>query len=1742
MLVSSFCVVMAENEYPDAKLVFSGFTMKYGLNGKIQGLVDVSLENIDATGVYFNMKYDSKYLVPSNYATNNATISFSEFFEQNTDVFPIVTDEYGDVKNSLNTLFSDITQPASSGDEGNIEFDLLPSADAENSEYIGEKNPYPTSSDDGYIVKCIKANERKVSLMTLSFEITDPMAVSKMSAEDLSKILYVDGDVEIMYVDQDGIEQFTSIISSSWSASRVLIEVEPAVEESTVSAYSIYGDGTEADLIAYLNRKMNTVIQKYSDGEQYLDKIVWDSTADGFSIDQIYDPHGGVTYTVTQTYMDKTVTVKVTVTKVIITGFDYINRIKTYIDPDRPSEWADLAMPEVITPILYGTDDLYVPPTDKPLQNDWSPNEVTESLKTSPAPLSETYTHDVPITLFGDSNPLWLTIPDGFNWQVSVIRNVLETSNKPDEDSISASVARTTGILTIEVGSLDGNPIPDDTEFNIYLPNGMVIKSTDDKFVTVTISDGKAVITVDALQSGADTAFTDAEREMIQALINLAEPGFKLTAVTDGIESEQTPFTFNARENYYLDDDVKDGYIEKDYSEGRKTMFAVSPSQKLSDISTYIEFPDKSTIPVAYDGQTGLQPSELSAAKVVRWTILDDSTATELPSTPSTTVTLVGLLEAYTYTNFGLVTNPDNIALRIKVTTADSSAVSPPTADMEQIKITTSVNGTDVQLTDGMTFEYDKQTTGYAPSTVQDQEYTIENIGTTQIDGLTVRIAAVTGDANGSDAFVLSDALTVTELTVGDKTTFKIRTKCGLAAGTYTARVIVGSNMNTELDGFDITFTVTDNEVYRVNVDDSDAKNNGVGYGYLRTSDGSKVCSNTYEVGETVNVYAVLTDTAYKFDEWTSNQAVTIADANKLIASFVMIAEEVTVVPNFMETPELYRRLVGLEDYNSDDSQNPLREDKSPYPVTTFAEKTYNYRVIVDGDKDKNYVKFTLKDRYIDDLTVTVTANGTPCTTTVKNKTEFTSDIFDLKEGTNTVTIQTEYTDPDDGTKYTQTYTLTILRKKAVDVKLQFGNSPYGLIESDSSFTDSQKKDAEAYFHTNHTYGQTYVPEGAANTYKTMYYTDAWTSSNYDEDKYALFVYNDSAFVDPGFKELKDSDGNTVDPTTVTRKIEFDIMPSTTDVLDDLQNTSSHTETIASGGETCVIDLTSYRIRPGAYSIEYSFKDVDGSERTFSRSLVVLNRKGDVTLDRTVTADDYEMLYERIGNGYYTEILQSTDEWAAIYAYRIGDVTEDRNVNSIDADAVRNTLPLTEYYEQLPTSLTQTMPTYDSTTAVWTPQATLPPNKATLTLDYLGNGSSPNATAQTPGLTADDVNAINSRDVVWVGIGIKNPQNLEYFMQGIYSMDFAIDYDPTIFAPCNNYGDADTGSGINPSIAETITDYNLDSYLATGGTSDVQYWSNASLYEQSLLTAADLDSSGTYKTEFVTIISNDGTDLRMNNIPSTTDTIYLLRVPFKLIAYPDSSYTGKAITLHLSEQTFVMGSGTTGTEASASWEGTFDKTTDVNNLKNHFDDVEIVDIFGTDGKFNIMGKVTAWNTTQPVRVDIYKADDTTGIPFYTFFSSDVDEFGNPKYGALTQTTKKGECEWEYKLPVSNRFDYKMVVTKLSHLDYPEISVEKTGVKDDKYEITDTIDLIVGDINGDGIIKLPDRAELMRFFNRQKPWALNKSRFEAADLNGDDAVNLFDLNLLSRNYEKAYSIPTPTPSAGTGSVDGGGGTS
>lgn len=2009
-------------------------------DNSIRALVDVYLKDYDATGVAFTLEYDDTYLQPSYYEadtsashTKNQILTTSTdailSFSQNKAVFP---------KDDTATPPYDYLQSiGSSIDTANkkITLSIIPSADTDltKTTYIGEVEFNGTTP---ITLKVIKAagETTPLKLGTMCFRVNKPYQFANITNPTLlASVLKVanngtNDQAQVMYVDSNEIRRFVGYLPITWKVDRQLSSVEPIDKTSTVSAYKLYDRcsgmagktaGTLDDLFAYLNQTMANVKKTYTDLTTEIEAITWDKTQATVTIKDTtttvtgsdYDPRGGVTYVIEQDYGTtgfKT-KVEVTITKSELTGFKYDRRVKTYSNMDRPLAWSDLLLPNPIIPIVTGVDDTFIPPEDKPdggaadwdEVDDWSPNTITatDTLNTGTPPVSQTYMRTVPSSIF---TAPWLTIPSGFSWNVDAIRNVVTGYSPPSptdpggNKTVTAEVDRETGSLKIKLTKDAFGVLAAGDGFTVYLPDGTALNSTD-AFPLVKVdttssdvpADGAIVtvymydptVTYDST-GAAGTTMTDAARANYQNIINLGNSDFKIAKIISSsptmINSDQLGFEFDARKNYYLweKEDASRKYDEVDYSEGNVGMFPVYVGQALSDISTYIIFPDGHKIPVAFNGQTGEQPvsytypgttdtikaEELGMAKVESWAIEGDPSATALPATQDTTLTLVGKLKSTSYMNFGEVTNgntsivrspgdTENVYLKIKVTTMGtvstaspspssspstspgaSSSPSPsatPTADPsaspgpsssptasatpvpgESVRIKTVTNGgtyvngavsggPEVVLPNSSVFEYDTKTVGY--TSYQNQIFKIENNGTDNLSALTL-------DLTDLKRFSVDDSTTpptlvpvtpplqsyrvgynkiyditsagvitpnVTTLAAGDSLFFDIRNMLSLPVGVYTATVNIGSSHSSAVGTFDISFTVTEKDVYKVEVDNSAYPTIGIGYLMYDDSGVTRICSNTYAVGDTVHVHADMLDTGYEFAKWqvpsSSSTSVTFADDTKENTTFTMVAPVspdtvVKVEPTFQETNDVWIRLTDLHDYNPDSTENALRNAAPPYsprPTPAFSESTYAYRTIVDGEVEKNYVTFDVKDELLDPattpapMTVEVKLDGTALTTTqgasnsgtpvtvgvnTFTTTKFTTDTFNLKQGANVLTITTKYVS-DTGHTYTKTYTLTIFRKKPVDVKLTPGNSPYGLIEG-SFTTDAEKTAAKANFDINNCFKKadpanpgsyindtTLTPSRAVNTYETHYYEGAWDKDNYDKSTSALFVYEGTTFIDPGFTDLKDSDGNAVTATTVKRKIkDVNVIDVTTnpitsiaDLCDDTKMTKQNIPITNTGASVVINELSSKVIRPGVYFMEYSFTDSDGSDATFTRPIIVLAPKGNMNLGLgtwSVSPGDTNsnILYQRLSNGLYDDIITSETEWKRLYAYRIGDVTEDENVNSVDANAVLNSTSTTlgrnatvQYYEPLPSSLTDPWPTMDPASppspASDVPLPTTTP-KPTLVLDYLGKGTSPNIKQTNPNILTSDVYTSTNNKFIWVGIGVTDIENLDYFLDGLYSMDFGIDYDPNIFEPCDMWGIAKGESGYD--FDSTMSMVNTG-FSTLADTKDVALWKNAGFYKDSYETALDFNptptpaptlapgavatptpsptatpsaaatptpvplSAESYKTEFVTIKSTDGTNLRLNGItstninneglPVTTDRIYLLRVPFRLKAYPPSGYTGYAMKLHLTEQTFVMGATDNGVTNSASWEGDYStspmgKTTDVNNAKNHFDKVEIADLFGTSGLNYITGTLKGWNPAEPFVLTLYRRDGTVAGTFGTMNadSTCLDMMGIPasavsssvgsldyeadadgtnkrfKYGWFTYTDK-GEVTWDFRIPVPSNYDYRMEIRKMSHVRYPDLYFTQESpppatttapdrtyyLSGDTFTVPDPIEMVVGDTDQDGYIKDPDRAGILRYYNQQKPWLIGGKEWHAADLNGDGMVDMYDMYLWDKNEHGGY---------------------
>ena len=1790
-------------------------------------------------------------------------------------------------------------------------------------------------------------------------------------------------------------------------------DASATIPRGTVSAYTLYKScsepskaGTIDALYDYINRNMSRVKVTKASGTQSIGELIkwtrtdpeaannaviqyvegikpmveetFDSDAETLNADN-YSAKGNRTYMIKQPYMkdpEQIITIFLTVTPSELTGFEYDRRNMVFGKDEQPSiNWEYLKMPSPITAVVTGVDDEYVPPTYEPNdETQWQYNHdettsaasegVTKLQTDNSYPITARFTTEFPKENL-EKEP-WLTIPADFDYTVDAYRYVIDNDSGEvlppkdddgsnteikaeiiyDKDSLETDMP---GTLEITVTRLGGAAIADNTEFNIYLPNGWVLSSKE-SYVDVDIQGGTATIRVDAMKKDlsdpADT-YNEAQRREIQSLINLgSENTFRLSELLPDdhvVESPLYRFSFNKRINRYLDDDTyfeyyvdeshkliapdhlsvetdpkTEGYIEKDYSEGRAGLFTVYRGQSLKDISSYIEFPDDSTIPVMYHGKDGYQPAELGAAKVkedengIAWHILDDDGADTIPTDHVGNITLVGTLEDYSYTNFDNVTNPQEIKLHLILTPIDppdpSESPSPdasPTPEVtpdpdatpdpnaspspvqgEAIEISTKVppgNGAYKIVMNDKTFQFDTQNVGYSPS--QRQTFTIKNIGSVDIAGLTMRIADITPDAEGSfdgsaANFTDSIPLDITKL-APDKTLTKLyseqyneidvelRPLMSLPEGTYKARVIVGSRMNDDLAHFDIEFKVVsaEKELYTVTVnnykkrDDPNSGFSAIGVAYLTDSDGT-VYSKTYAAGDYVHATTVVTDTeGYEFDYWwswnTDNKADVWSDNghkdNPL--SFQMPAHNLTIKPVFKEKTDLYLRLANLEDYtkvgtSGPDKKNDLRDTPTHIIENDpqFDETIHTYYVVVDYKDEDNYVKFGLKkwEKYDQmQYTVTLRYDGENEEHNIKDDGDVgvedsdhrivthKSKDFQLKEGHNYVTITVTYSDG--GKDYTQSYQVIIHRRKAeVDVRWRPGNSPYGLIaaqfadrvNSEDPTEASQAKDeeleAKQRFAENHSfvafdgddnaYTNKFTPLTAINTYNTYYSVEAWrdlgvytdsshNTINYDEVDEALFVYNKTTFVDPGFTAVYDDEGSQISAKDITREI-HDL------ILIDEGQTLTNTDLIGLGSLTnlgsklkkqsvleipdegkdkddgsCVItELQNLNVLPGVYSLVYKFNDETGAPATFERPLIILPEKGDINVNGKVDETDANILYNRLNDSekgapytsFLTEVINSKNAWARLVSYRVSDLTEDRNTNSIDANAIRNGVTLSQYYEPLPTEKkTVDTPAENAPKTVWpgmkaaenrdgftyTPPYTIPEEKPTLVLDYLGDGDVPQ-NKKYLSKPAD----LNSKKV-WFGVGIKDPQKLQYFTEnGIYSLDIAVDYDEDILVPCDTAGRLAGADGFD--YAATINRYNI----ATSGDADnhdVTLWNNAELYTESLQTDLNLSSEDyggdtkedRYKSVFVTIRSKDGTSLRLKDLTKDnimdsiddklmeTDTIYLLRIPFLVQKEPPEGYTGLAVTINgITEQTFVMGAAEKGAPKGVSWEGADDKKTanlikdKEQNAFNHFNGIDVQDLFGTDDRFTFKGSLHGWNPIEPFKIKFYLQNDdgATETLYKTFTSIENDLYTS---GKTTVTTAEGEVTWDFELSDIPVAKYRVEYEKQAHLTYPyatvtpdDIVVDETTAKG-TIEQADTFDMIVGDINSDDYIKDTDRAYLIHTFNQSRPWTPELTeRFDRNDLNGDKNVNLFDLNLLNQNYEKSYPIESP------GGEDEGGG--
>lgn len=243
---------------------------------------------------------------------------------------------------------------------------------------------------------------------------------------------------------------------------------------------------------------------------------------------------------------------------------------------------------------------------------------------------------------------------------------------------------------------------------------------------------------------------------------------------------------------------------------------------------------------------------------------------------------------------------------------------------------------------------------------------------------------------------------------------------------------------------------------------------------------------------------------------------------------------------------------------------------------------------------------------------------------------------------------------------------------------------------------------------------------------------------NLDLNDYAFFAIMGEAFRDPGIARATDSSGRPVDLTkailsltayTLDGTVDKDVpgaqlerftLPSDPDdlkgrtvtfgfqdILDHTPAASGDTVTdnwaqwyVTKDGELTheAAGNTLLELRPGRYQLAYTFPDFNfipadpannveesGDYLTVTRDFVVLAPVGDVNADLTVSTgvsqSDEALLEGRISpNAGYPALGYMTYATDAIFKLRTCDVNNDRNINNIDANTIKEGTAVEQFY------------------------------------------------------------------------------------------------------------------------------------------------------------------------------------------------------------------------------------------------------------------------------------------------------------------------------------------------------------------------------------------------------------------------------------------------------------------------------
>lgn len=351
------------------------------------------------------------------------------------------------------------------------------------------------------------------------------------------------------------------------------------------------------------------------------------------------------------------------------------------------------------------------------------------------------------------------------------------------------------------------------------------------------------------------------------------------------------------------------------------------------------------------------------------------------------------------------------------------------------------------------------------------------------------------------------------------------------------------------------------------------------------------------------------------------------------------------------------------------DEEHKLSSSKD-LTLDGFKAETKTYYVSVPNETEQIRMDVSSAEK------PTITANSASVNVTSSGNKKYSSDLFDLNEldktvndgYNNTVTITAGGT----------TYTVYIRRLLKPKITLNYGNSPYGEIMKASNIADSDKQKAKDAFDANNKYDANYLPNDVASKKRIVYTLNAWGKStdpevNMDRNDYALFVYEQTDFKDPGYIAT-DSLGEQYDATQVKREIEVCRL-SGGNISENVSAKNFETYTIVNEPSdylfTQITSKSKKFIRPDIYDLKYSFYDSAADETVECvRKIIIIPKMSDTNIDGAVNTND--IAYVKIASQGGTIVATSVPERIKnLFLNRVFDGNYDTAINTNDIAYVK---------------------------------------------------------------------------------------------------------------------------------------------------------------------------------------------------------------------------------------------------------------------------------------------------------------------------------------------------------------------------------------------------------------------------------------------------------------------------------------